>query len=278
MGKTSLNLNEMLFDLKAAARLGVPEALDMALAALDDWPAFVANARLKEEDVAAILVPLGEVLAQPAVPETYLRMLAAHPLAGARALAASALALRALRGGKVPRKLLPQLAADKRLEVRHAVITVLQRHGVTHSAALLALLREWLTARRSPRLAATALAVLQALTPTCPQEALALLAALPPAQRNAPEVQPALGDALRQMAAAGHAEDVLALLEQWQADGLPAEAVLRALRGEWVYAQRERVAALLDALEAQTGPSRALRRSRQHLGEDADSAEDGEAS
>ena len=265
MGNVSLNLDEILLDLKAAARLGVPEALDMALAALDDWRAFGANARLKEEDVNAVLTPLGEILAEPTVPEAYLRMLANHSLAGARALAAAALARRALREGNVPPKILPRLAADKRPEVRQAVVAVFQRHGESAPDALLTLLRQWLTATHRPRLAVTALQAAQSLALTRPQETLTLLTEMPSALRAMPEVQRALGDALRQVAAQSQGEAVLALLEGWQADGLPEEALLRALRGDWARAHRTRALALLDALESQTGASRALRRARQRL-------------
>ncbi len=265
MGNTPLNVHEMLIDLKGAARLGAPEALDMALAALDGWPAFVANAHLRDEDVLAVLVPLGEVLALPTVPEAYLLALAEHPLTGGRALAAAALAQRALRGGKVPAKALRRLAADKRAEVRLAAAEVLRRRGATAPQALLALLRDWLMPGRSPRLLATAVHVAAALGQAQPEDALALLARLTPEQRQLPEIQRALGDTLRQIAAAGQGAAVLALLEGWQDDGFPVEAVLRALRGEWARAHRPRADALLDAVEARTGVTRALRRARQFL-------------
>ena len=265
MGSAHLDWNEIHIDLKAAARLGAPEALDLALAALDDWPAFVANARLKEEDVKTVLVPLGELLAAPAVPEAYLYDLTRHPLAGARALAAAAFALRALRGEEAALPMARDLAADPRAEVRLAMVTALTRRGAEAPEALAALLRRWLTAARRPRLAATALQAVQSLARLRPEEALTLLAETPPALRTAPEVQRALGDALRQIAAQGLGADVLALLEGWQADGLPEEAVLRALRGDWAHTHHARAAALLDALEARTGPSRALRRTRQRL-------------
>jgi len=265
LGSAHLDWNEIRIDLKAAARLGVPEALDLALAALDDWPAFVANARLKEEDVKTVLVPLGELLAAPAVPEAYLHDLARHPLAGARALAAAAFALRALRGEKAALPMARDLAADPRAEVRLAMVTALTHRSAEAPEALVALLRRWLTAARRPRLAATALQAVQSLARLRPEEALTLLAETPPALRTAPEVQRALGDALRQVAAQGHGAVVLALLEDWQNDDLPEEAVLRALRGDWVHTHRARAAVLLDALEARTGPSRALRRARQRL-------------
>ncbi len=257
-----LNRDQLLIDLKGAARLGHPEALDLALSALDGWGAFVANARLREEDVLNILVPLGEVLAAPSVPEAYLLALAEHRLAGARALAAAALGLRALRGPAVPRQALSRLGRDRRDEVRWALQAVWRRAGKDNPQQLAALLESWLDCSASPRLQVLALESVAALPP---RQGVALLARCGTAADE--HVQAALAAALREAAAAGEAEAVLGLLDAWaRTDSPPAKAIVAALRGKWAAkTDRQRALVVLTALERRLGTSRALRRARQAL-------------
>ena len=262
-----LDRDELLIDLKGAARLGTPEALDLALEGLAAWQAFTANARLEDEAVVKVLVPLGEVLAAPTVPADYLRDLAGHALAGGRALAAAALALRVLRGETDFAADLTRLAGDKRAEVRLAAATALARHGSDHFAAAEALLQTWLQPNRSPRLLATALQAAAALAAQHPRAILALLQRLTPQQHTLPEIQRPLGDALRQTAASGEAAGVLALLTAWaQTPHPPAEAILRALHANWARQHAPAARQVLAALEAAVGNSRPLRRTREFLG------------
>ncbi len=261
-----LNRDELLIDLKGAARLGSPEALDLALEGLAAWEAFAANARLEDKAVVKVLVPLGEVLAAPTVPADYLRTLADHPLAGGRALAAAALALRVLRGETGFAATLTRLAGDKRAEVRLVASTALARHGSTHFAAAEALLKAWLQPNGSPRLLATALQAATALATQHPRQILALLQRLTPQQYILPEAQRPLSEALKQTAAAGESAGVLALLAAWvEAANPPTEAILRALHANWARQTPAAALQLLAALEAAVGDSRPLRRTREFL-------------
>ncbi|NPA93450.1 MAG: hypothetical protein GXO56_07200 [Chloroflexi bacterium] len=257
---------ELRIDLKSAARLGDPEALDWALEGFRAWPAFAANAPLDEADVQTILVPLGEILAMPTVPQDYLQEMAASSWAGIRALAAVALAARALQGNAAPGAWLRRLAADPRDEVRTALETFLRKKAAEAPDALLAMLTSWKQAKQplSPRAAVLMLHVLPDVPEAYASRGLRLAAAFRDDSR--PEVQRALGDALRRFATQGLDEEVLALLTSWiEAPPTPAEAYARALRGSWPRRHRDRALALLTAIENRFGTSRPLRRARQAL-------------
>ena len=257
-----LDRDELVTDLKAAVQLGAAEALDLALDALGEWGNFVSNARLSEEDVLKLLVPLGEVLAEPSVPYPYLQMLATHRLVGARALAAVAWGVRYLRAQPVDRQMLAQLGADRRAEVRVALRAVLRRHGKANPQRLAALLETWLNCHTSPRLQILAVESLSALPPD-----MGLRLAVRCRDVEHEKVQAALGKTLRKFAAAREGKAVLTLLEAWaQTDPLPSKVITTALRGGWAMkTDRQRALAILDLLEQHGGSSRALRRARQGL-------------
>ncbi len=257
---------ELRIDLKSAARLGDPEALDWALEGFRRWPAFAANAPLDEADVQTILVPLGEILAMPTVSQAYLHEMAASSWAGIRALAAVALAARALEGRTAPEKWLRRLAADPRDEVRMALEAFLKKKAADAPEVLLAMLTSWKQVKQplSPRAAVLMLHVLPSLPEDYAPRGLRLAAAFRDDSR--PEVQRALGDALRRFATQGLDEKVLALLASWiEAPPTPAEAYARALRGSWPRCHRDRALALLASIENRFGTSRPLRRARQAL-------------
>ena len=265
-----LDRDALLIDLKGAARIGSPEALDLALEGLAAWKAFTANARLASEDVARVLVPLGEGLAAPTVPDDYLLALAEHSLAGGRALAAVALALRFLRGEARWQARLTRLAGDRRAEVRFALATVLGRHGSTHFAAAMALLRAWLAPPRGARVWSTALQAAAALASAHPRRVLALLEPLTIEQITHPEVQRPLSEALRQVGAFSDAEGkqaLLRLLQGWLDRGGAASGrlVLQVLHAGWAREVSEGALELVAAVEAAAGASRLLRRTQAFL-------------
>ena len=263
-----LDRDALLIDLKGAACIGSPEALDMALEGLAAWKAFTANARLASEDVARVLVPLGEVLAAPTVPADYLRSLAQHPLAGGRALAAVALALRHLRREEKFLAPLTRLAGDPRAEVRFALATTVGRHGRDeHLSAAVALLHTWLEPARGPRTWQTALQIAAILAQPYPRQMLRLAERLTPTQIVRPEVQRLLADMLKQVGAFGENGErmaVVQLLERWLPQGgdEAAHLALQVLHAGWARQMAEPALALLDAVEAVSGVSRLSRRTR----------------
>lgn len=136
---TKEDLRELLTDLRAAARLGNPESLGIALAGLLDWPEVAGNPDMEPAFVAQALAPLGATLAVPGVPTSLLLGMAQDSQAAFRALAAIPLCGRALAGEAAARPVLDTLANDARPEVRQAIAIALgPRRDEPAVAALLA--------------------------------------------------------------------------------------------------------------------------------------------
>ncbi|MBN1665846.1 MAG: hypothetical protein JW862_02115, partial [Anaerolineales bacterium] len=83
-------IRQLLRDIKAAALLGQPEAIDVALDGLLTFPGVAANATLEPAFILKVLLPVGNELS--ILPAGLLEMLQDHPLVTGRAIAASALA------------------------------------------------------------------------------------------------------------------------------------------------------------------------------------------
>ncbi len=151
--------------LSAAASLGNAEALALALDTLLEDGDVAANRPLSPGRVEKTLLPAGEILARPSVPERLLQELARSPYAAFRALAAAAWALRYLRGEPKAGTHLEALAKDERDEVRHALVRVLRKHGHQAPERVRALVDGWLAGRpaSSPRIQAVALYLLPLL-------------------------------------------------------------------------------------------------------------------
>ncbi|TAK11237.1 MAG: hypothetical protein EPO32_12660 [Anaerolineae bacterium] len=134
-------LRELLADVKAAARLGEPEGIGVALADLLDWPEVKGNLDMESAFVQQALAPLGRALDQPPVPTRLLVGMAQDALAAFRAIAAVPLCGRALAGDGDARGALESLASDARPEVRHAITLTLRDRR--NEPAVQVLLAEW---------------------------------------------------------------------------------------------------------------------------------------
>jgi hypothetical protein len=84
-------VRSLLADFKAAARIGHPESLGLALDGLRALPEIAANQALPESFLDQVILPVGQVLVSPLLPSASLRPLLDDPLAGVRAVAAVAL-------------------------------------------------------------------------------------------------------------------------------------------------------------------------------------------
>lgn len=132
-------LRELLADVKAAARLGEPEGIGVALADLLEWPEVKGNPDMETAFVQQALAPLGRALDQPPVPTRLLAGMAQDALAAFRAIAAVPLCGRALAGDEDARRALESLASDIRPEVRFAItLTLRERKNDPAAKALLA--------------------------------------------------------------------------------------------------------------------------------------------
>ncbi len=253
---------DLLLDLRAALRLRHPDSLSRALEAIARHPEIAANRRLSARLQSDFLRPAGRMLAEADLPSARLRALCAAPLAGMRALGAAALAYRYAQE-RLPLEALRQPGRDARSEVRRLLGLTLAEAGAASPEKLLALGRAWLPGD-SPRLRHTALLALRGAAAARGEALFPLLETLP--QTLETESSEALSALLTALAQHGHHESVLRLLEA-RADAAPPDLWLagRVLSGRWAAAHTERVAALLEALEARHGVSRHIRNARRAL-------------
>ncbi len=254
--------NSLLTDLRAAARLGHPAALEAALEAIASHPEIASNGALSTRLQTDFLRPAARTLAGSGIPAALLTDLRDAPLAGLRALGAAALALRHLEGHAPPKALRPS-GRDPRPDVRRALGQTLAEAGAAAPEKILSLGRTWLR-RGSPRLRHTALLALRGAVPARGAEIIPLLQELP-AQLEA-ESGEALAALLISLAQNGQAEAVLDFVAE-RAAAEPPDLWLagRVLSGKWAAARAGRISALLETLEARHGESRHLSNIRRAL-------------
>jgi hypothetical protein len=262
---------EFLRDLKAAAALGTPEALDLALLGLRNLPEVRGNQALDSGSIEKLLLPAGEMLGEQRVPYAYLEELSHDHLAAIRALPAAAFVLRTCRGSVEGDEVLIRLAADARPEVRRVLALASRECAAEGQTRPLTLASSWLTEPVDPKKAAaharrqaTALEMLVNFTRIAPQAVLA--AARGQKQNPDPDVRAALAGLLVAAGQSGQTIDVLDLLEMWAADAEPNEWVIcRVLSAHWAANTSGRAAAILDALEASLGLTSSITNARRAL-------------
>ncbi len=253
---------ETLNDLKAAVRIGHPEALDVALDGLRSLPQVAGNERLGEGFIEQVVYPAGKILSQ--MPARKLMHLLEEPAAAMRAIGAVAFARRYLLAEDGSPKQLRAPAGDARPEVRHTLGETLREVGEACPERLLPLAEDWLAAP-SPLRRASALNFLPALATEYPQQLLDWLVAQ--ADDQAPEVRAALVDTLRRTARAGLAEAVLRLLAAWaQAPRLNVWVITRAISDAWATAHPQEVRDIIHTVYQNAGESKDLNNAIQALG------------
>lgn len=216
----------LLRDIKAAVRLGSPEAVNTALDRLLTFPGVAANARMDEAFIGKVILPLGEALTP--LTAAQLRALAEHPLAARRAVGAVSLAYRFLADGEITPRDLRRFARDSRPDVRAALAQALSLRGAENSQKLFNLGEIWLQ-DQSPKVRSTALTFLPVFAESRGESLLALLSPL--LADSDREVRAALADALTALGRAGLTEPVLDLLARQEAEPNPNSWVIRRVRG-----------------------------------------------
>jgi hypothetical protein len=242
---------QLLRDLKAAAGLGNPEAVDIALNGLLAFPGVAANDRMNDGFIEKTILPVGQALTS--LKTSHLRPLLSHKLAAGRAVGAAALADQFITGKDATPKDLRKPANDPRSDVRLSLGRALLAVGYKNPQKLLALGTPWLT-NSAPRPRHTALIFVPALAESDGVRLVGLLAQL----GNDPdrEVRAALVDALNALARAGPAESVLELLALWAAETHPNIWVIsRVLSVSWVADYPTEAEAILLELSSKTGTS-----------------------
>ena len=240
---------QLLRDLKTAAVLGNPEAVDIALNGLLVFPGVAANDRMDDGFIEKIILPVGRTLTP--LKTSYLRPLLSHKLAAGRAIGAVALADQFITGKQATPKDLRKPANDPRLEVRNALGRELLAVGHKDLEKLLALGTPWLM-NAAPKPRYTALIFIPALAPSQGKRLVGLLGPL----GNDPdrEVRAALVDALNSLGQAGLSESVIELLALWASEPHPNSWVIsRVLSTSWAAAYPTQTQSVLQELSSKKG-------------------------
>ena len=240
---------QLLRDLKAAAVLGNPEAVDIALNGLLAFPGVAANDRMDDGFIEKTILPVGRSLTP--IKSSHLRPLLNHKLAAGRAIGAVALADQFIAGKEATPKDLRKPANDPRLDVRDSLGRVLLLVGHKDPQNLLALGTPWLM-NAAPKPRYTALIFIPALAESYGVRLVGLLGPLGSDPDR--EVRAALVDALNALARAGLAESVMELLALWGGEPHPNVWVIsRVLSASWAASYPMEAEAILQGLSSKTG-------------------------
>lgn len=249
-------IQELITDLKAAARIGHVETLQTALVGVRVLPEVSGNAPLKPHFLTQAILPMAQALAHPRLPTVHLRPLAKDPLAGLRALAASTFGLHYINQSGITIEDLRHLGNDTRGEVREALVLGLTVESNEQPKMCLEVVDEWIRSD-SPRLQQVAIKLLPSLLKSYRSRVLNML---PPLINSAdPDVRAALVDSLNSLALADHADQILELLSTWANDTQPNIWVIaRTLSGSWASERAESALNILHKLASQNGSNKQI--------------------
>ena len=244
-------VKQLLRDLKAAAMLGRPEAVDIALDGLLAIPGVASNDRMDDGFIDQIILPVGKALTT--LKSSQLRPLLNHPLVAGRAISASGLAHHFIEGKDATQKDLRKPAGDARPDVRKSLGRTLFTVAEVDPEKLLNLGTTWIM-QSSPKPRHTALIFIPALTSQYGKRIVGLLGPL--AADEDRDVRAALVDALKALGHAGLAETVLELMSMWGSESKPnAWVICRVISSSWAVGYPDEVGTILRDLESRVGKS-----------------------
>ena len=242
------NHRRFLSDLKAAVRIGHPEAVEMALNNLRTLPFVSSNDQLPVGFIKSVIHPSGRTLSRRPVLE--LSRWCAHQLTAYRALAAASLAYRYMSAGDVDPKLLHNAANDNRSEVRLVLGQALSKLAEDNSTRSQILAVSWLQ-DDAPKVRATALGFIPSLAASSQHQIIGWLQPLGNDFHDG--VRLALVEALKTMADAGHTEIIFALLEDWVSRPHPnIWLITRTISGSWAVSHPEEISGILMQIQSKT--------------------------
>jgi hypothetical protein len=258
------DLQTILTDIKAAARIGHAESLWVALDGLFDFPEVAGNPPMSAAFIRQAILPIGKALTHPRVTAPTLRPLVNHDHAAIRAIAAVTLANQYCSGERVGLKDLSAHGRDPRKGVRKALVFALNQAGKGNSDKLQTLIQSWII-EDSPRLNAVALQLLPALAELDPSQTMELLGAFQPS--GDPEVRTSLVDCLVELAQGELTDEVLTLLEGWATTpGNNLWVIGKTLSRSWVIPYADRGLEIITRIATQHGPEKTLLKTLKAMG------------
>ncbi len=252
------HLKELITDLKAAARIGHPEALKAGLDRLR---------RLSDADLPpTALVPLGQALAS--LPASRLRAMLKDSDPAIRAIAGVALGERYLTQADVAAAALLPVVSDPNPEVGNALANCLRslgenpKTGSVYALKLGVLVTPWLQAAE-PGVVIAGLKIF----PSCRPTAASIADMLGPLHVSVDQqLRAALVECLNTLASAGQAQVVLDLMDEWAHLPQPNVWIItHCLSGTWAQEYAQRAAEILNSLIEQAGLVRPIVRALARL-------------
>jgi hypothetical protein len=244
----------ILYDLKAAVRIGHIDTIQAGLDSLRSLPNVAANLTMQTGFIEQVILPIGQLLANHRINGALLRSLATEPLAAMRAVAAVGQAFRFLDGDRRTCDLLNRLASDPRSDVRLALTISLQNCSSQPTEPLLELTQKWLQSE-SPRRQEVALGILPSLAQMHLEIVFEYLTPLNTLRDS--QARAALVRTLQILAHNGYAEKVIALLERWATqEDTKIWILTRALSGSWATAYAPQALSILRQITLLKGPKR----------------------
>jgi hypothetical protein len=243
----SSEIQELITDVKAAARLGQIEALQYALDGLLDLPGVAANLNITTAFIQQAVLPIAWTLAQSPVSAKQLSPLGGSDYAACRAVFGAFCAYRYFSDHDVQGKMLEKPVKDARREVRTATTIALLDAGSQDTEKLTSLAVKWIQIP-SPRLKAVGLSLLA----QSPEEALFQLSGFD--AEGDTELLAAVADLIVSIAHGENIPKVFSLLSKWTLEADEYDWVIcKALSSPWAAASPATALEILVKLEANGG-------------------------
>jgi len=238
-------IRQLLRDLRAAAFIGSDEAINSALDGLLILPGVSSNERLDDQFIERVILPIGEAVA--ALRSQQLRPLLKHDLTVGRAIGAVAFAHHYVKRTDSPPKVLSQISADARPEVRKALGKSLSNLAESYPEKVFELGKYWLQ-QPAPKLNQTALIFIPSLVKGYEGEVADLV--YPLGQTEDKKVRTELVNALTIIGQKGFPNLVLKLLSNWSTEGTPNDwLICRTLSSSWAAEYPSEVKSILKIIQ-----------------------------
>jgi hypothetical protein len=234
-------IRQLLRDVRAAALIGSDEAVNSALDGLLLLPGTSSNERLNDQFIDQVILPVGDALAE--LRSQQLRPLLKHNLTVGRAIGAVTFAHYYAKHDESTPKVLSQIAADSRPEVRKALGKSIKKLSETYPERTFELGKNWLD-QSAPKLQQVALMFIPSLVEKYEAQIEGLI--YPLGREEDKAVRAELVNTLTAIARAGFPNLVLKMLTKWSMDEAPGGWVIcRTLTSSWAASYPSEVKSIL---------------------------------
>ncbi|MEK6221089.1 MAG: hypothetical protein N2D54_02455, partial [Chloroflexota bacterium] len=249
-----IEIQQIIIDIKAAARIGHAESMWTALNGLLEYPEVIGNPHIPDPFLTTVVLPIGKALIHPRLSRAALRQLLNQPDAVLRAIGAVVFAHFYITDKDSTDQTLKIFSQDPRPDVRKALSMRLSQGGQSAPEKIRALVTAWI-APVSPRAQGVALQILPATQDTAfIFESLANFTSI-----IDPELREILSETLATLAENISAEQVLVQLTTWAESNTDYLWVsCKTLSRAWAANHAESALNILTQLGSQSGPHKQI--------------------